>query len=57
MDASQTRCFYKIKPILSHDNLLTYLDLNETFKILTEASVFQFGQVIIRERQNNRFLQ
>ena len=33
--------FGKIKRIVARDNLLTYIDLNETFKIHTNASAFQ----------------
>ena len=35
----------KIKQIGACDNLLTYPDFNETFKIHTDASVFQSGAV------------
>ena len=35
----------KIKRIVDRDNLLTYPDLNETFKIYTDASALQFGSV------------
>ena len=38
--------FDKIKRIVAHDNLLTYPDFNETFKINTDASAFQLGAVI-----------
>ena len=38
--------FDKIKRIVDPDNLLTYLDFNETFKIHTDASAFQLGAVI-----------
>ena len=31
---------------MAHDNLLTYPDFNETFKIHTNASTFQLGAVI-----------
>ena len=37
--------FDKIKRILAHDNLLTYPDFNETFKINTDASAFQLGRL------------
>ena len=36
----------KIKRIVARDTLLTYPDLNETFKIHTNASAFQLGAVI-----------
>ena len=38
--------FNKNEWILAHDTLSTYPDFNETFKILTNASVFQLGAVI-----------
>ena len=38
--------FNKINRIVAHNNLLTYPDFNETFKIHTDASVFQLGVVI-----------
>ena len=38
--------FDGIKRFLAHDTLSTYPDFNETFKILTNASVFQLGAVI-----------
>ena len=41
--------FDKIKRIVDPDNLLTYLDFNETFKIHTDASAFQLGAVIIQK--------
>ena len=46
MDDCWTRCSWKIKCIVAHDNLLTYPESNETFKIHTNASVFQLGAVI-----------
>ena len=38
--------FNTIDLIVAHDNLLTYPDSNETFKIHTYASAFQLGAVI-----------
>ena len=38
--------FDKTKRIVAHNNLLTYLDNNVTFKIHTDGSVFQLGVVI-----------
>ena len=38
--------FDEIKQVVDHDTLLTYPDFNETFKIHTDASVFQLGAVI-----------
>ena len=38
--------FEKIKRIVDRDTLLTYTDLNESFKIYTDASMFQLGAVI-----------
>ena len=46
MGASRTRCLQKTKRIMEHNNLLTYLDNNVTFKIHTDGSVFQLGVVI-----------
>ena len=34
---------------MAYNNLLTYLGLNETFKIHTDASEFQLGEVIIQK--------
>ena len=39
--------FEKIKRILACDNLLTYLDFNEMFKINTDASSFQLGEKLL----------
>ena len=41
--------FDEIKRIVARNTLLTYPDFNETFKIYTDASAFQFGAVIIQE--------
>ena len=38
--------FDEIKRIVARDNLSTYPDFNETFKIYTNASAFQLGVVI-----------
>ena len=38
--------FEKIKRMGARDTLLAYPDFNETFKINTNASVFQLGAVI-----------
>ena len=38
--------FDEIKRIVARDNLLTYPDFNETFKIHTNASAIQLGAVI-----------
>ena len=37
------------------DNLLTYPDFNETFKIHTNASAFQLRAVIIQKGKLNAF--
>ena len=41
--------FEKIKRIVARDNLLTYPDFNERFKIHTNSSSFQLGAVIIQK--------
>ena len=41
--------FDKIKQIVAHNTLLTYLNFNETFKINANASVFQLGAVISKK--------
>ena len=41
--------FNKKKRIVAHDTLWTYPNFNETFKIYTNASVFQLGVVIRRK--------
>ena len=38
--------FDKIKRIVARDTLSTYSDFNQTYKIHTDASVFQLGAVI-----------
>ena len=38
--------FNKIKRIVACDNVSTYPDFNETFKICTNSSAFQLGVVI-----------
>ena len=38
--------FNKIEPIVTRNTLSTYLDFNETFKINTNASGLQLGEVI-----------
>ena len=38
--------FEKNKRIIEHNNLLTYTNFNETFKMHTDASAFQLGAVI-----------
>ena len=38
--------FDEIKRILGHDNLLTYPDFNEVFKIQFNARNFQLGEVV-----------
>ena len=38
--------FDEIMWIVARDNLLTYPDFNETFKIRADASAFQLGAVI-----------
>ena len=40
--------FDEIKQIVSSDTLLNYLNFNETFKIHTDSSNFQLGEVIIQ---------
>ena len=47
--------FDKIKNIMDRDTLLTYPDFNETFKIHTDASAFQLGEVIIQKRKHIAF--
>ena len=34
---------------MAHDNLLTFTDFNKTFKIHTNARLFQLGAVIIQK--------
>ena len=41
--------FDKIKRIVASDNLLTYPDFNETFKIQTNDSALRLGAVIIHK--------
>ena len=41
--------FDEIKRIVASNNLLTYPDFNETFKIHTDAILFQLGAVIIQK--------
>ena len=41
--------FDKIKRIVACNNLSTYPDFNETYKINTDASAFQLGAVIIQK--------
>ena len=41
--------FDKTNRILDSNNLLTYPDFNETFKIHTDARAFQLGAVIIQK--------
>ena len=41
--------FDKIKRIVAHNNLSTYPDFNETFKIHNDASAFQLW-VVIRQK-------
>ena len=43
---SEQDSFDKIKRIVSHDNLSTYPDFDEMFKIYTDASTFQLGAVV-----------
>ena len=45
--------FYEIKWIMARDTLLTYLYFIETFKIHTDASNFQLGEVI---RQKDKLI-
>ena len=40
---------------MSRDTLLTYPSFNETFKIHTDASVFQLGAVIIQKGKHIAF--
>ena len=47
--------FDEIKRIMAHDNLLTYPDFNETFKIRTNASAFQSGAVISHKGKHIAF--
>ena len=44
--------FNKINRIVERDNLLTYPDFNETFKIRTDAITFQLGAVISQTEKN-----
>ena len=39
----------KIKRVVERNTLLTYPDFNETFKIYSDAIVFQLGAVIIQK--------
>ena len=48
--------FDKIKRIVARGNLFTYPYFNDTFKIYTNSSVFQFGSVK-PESQTFKFLQ
>ena len=48
MDTSQTRCFWQNKADCGHDNLLTYPNFTETFKIHSDASAFKVEVVIIQ---------
>ena len=41
--------FNKIKWTVTRNTLLTYPDFNETFKIHTNSSAFQLGEVIIQK--------
>ena len=41
--------FNRIKRIVARENLLTYPDFNEGFKIHTNARAFQLGVVIIQK--------
>ena len=45
----------EIKRIVACDNLLTYPDFNETFKIYTNASAFQLGLVIRQKGKSIAF--
>ena len=47
MDRSWTTWFKKIKWIVAWNNSLTYSDFNKTFKIYTDAGLFQLGAVVI----------
>ena len=47
--------FDEIKQIVAHDTLLTYSDLNKTFKINTDASAFQLGVGIIQKGKHITF--
>ena len=47
--------FVKIKQIVAHENLLTYPDFNESFKIYTNASAFQLGAVICHKEKSIAF--
>ena len=42
----EKNAFNEIKRILAYNNLLSYTDFNEIFKIHTDASAFQLGTVI-----------
>ena len=46
MEKVEQYAFNEIKRTVDRDNLLTYLDFNENFKLHTDASVFQLGAVI-----------
>ena len=48
MDVEQST-FNIIKRIVARDNLSTYLDFNDTFKIHTDARAFQLGAVIVHK--------
>ena len=47
--------FEKIKRIVIRDNLLTYPDFNETFRIHTDASAFQLGSFISQKLEPINF--
>ena len=47
--------FVEINLIVARDNLLTYPDFNETFKINTDASALQLGAVISQKGKPTTF--
>ena len=47
--------FNKIKRIVAYNTLITYPDFNETFKIHSDARVFQLGMVISHKYKSINF--
>ena len=47
--------FDEIKCIVARDNLLSYPDFNETFKIHTNVSTFQLGALVIQKGKHIDF--
>ena len=47
--------FNEIKQIIACDDLLTYTDVNETYKINTNVGAFQLGAIIIQKGKSIAF--